>query len=291
MQTLPEMQFFSLELDQQVAHIRLNQPQRRNAMSLAFWDELPQLIQAIEQDSNTRCIVLSSTGPHFSSGLDLSVFQNIQAEDGNGFALYQKIRLMQRSFSALETCRVPVLAAAQGAAIGGAVDLLTACDLRYCSRDATFSIAEINFGMTADVGTFPRILNLLPEGVVHEMAYLGQPLSAQRAESLGFVNAVLEDHETLVQHTLEQARTIASKAPLAIHGSKRAIRWARDHSTDDCLELIALWNAGSLDWGAIQEAILAKKDARPGRFPELPPLPRAMSAPAPPHALPKGSPS
>ncbi|MGB1556497.1 MAG: enoyl-CoA hydratase-related protein [Oceanococcaceae bacterium] len=277
MHNLPSTTCFAVDMEQHVAHIRLNQPERRNAMSLAFWDELPALIQAIEHAGEARCIVLSSTGPHFSAGLDLSVFQNIQAQDGNGFALYQKIRLMQRSLSALESCRLPVLAAVQGAAIGGAVDLLTACDLRYCSSDARFSIEEINFGMTADVGTFPRILNHLPEGVVREMAYLGQPLNAQRAESLGFVNAVLPDHESLLQHTLDQARLIASKAPLAVHGSKRAIQWARDHTTEDSLEFIALWNDGSLSWDSIQESMLAKKAGRPAQFPQLPPLPTAMS--------------
>ena len=261
---------FELSTNAGVAHLRMNRPERRNAMTLSFWDELPALVRRIEQDPSVRVIVLSSTGPHFSAGLDLGVFQQIQAASASGYGLYEKIRLMQRSLSSLEECRLPVLAAVQGAAIGGAVDLLTACDLRYCSADAYFTIEEINVGMTADVGTFPRILKLLPEAVVKELAYTGGRLRAQRAESLGFVNAVLPDHQALLAHVFQVAEEIAAKAPLAIHGCKRAIRWGRDHSTSDGLEQIALWNAGALSWKDIGEAIQARTEKRPGQFADLP---------------------
>ena len=263
---------FTLSVDNRVAHIQLCRPERRNAMTLSFWDELPRLIEQIEADGSLRTIVLSSTGPHFCAGIDLAVFQQIQADSqqGGAFALYEKIRLMQSSLSSLERCRLPVLAAIQGGAIGGAVDLLTACDLRYCSADAFFTIEEINVGMTADVGTFPRILKLLPEAVVRELAYTGARLTAERGERLGFVNAVLPDHEAVVAHTLEVAAEIARKAPLAVHGSKKAITWGRDHSTEDGLQQIALWNAGSLSWRDIQEAIAARTQKRPAEFSDLP---------------------
>ena len=263
---------FTLSVDNRVAHIQLCRPERRNAMTLSFWDELPRLVEQIEVDGSLRAIVLSSTGPHFCAGIDLAVFQQIQAdsEQGGAFALYEKIRLMQSSLSSLERCRLPVLAAIQGGAIGGAVDLLTACDLRYCSAGAFFTIEEINVGMTADVGTFPRILKLLPEAVVRELAYTGARLTAERGERLGFVNAVLPDHEAVVAHTLEVAAEIARKAPLAVHGSKKAITWGRDHSTEDGLQQIALWNAGSLSWRDIQEAIAARTQKRPADFSDLP---------------------
>ncbi|MEC9408533.1 MAG: enoyl-CoA hydratase-related protein [Pseudomonadota bacterium] len=268
----PQDTCFTYAVTDHVAHIQLSRPERRNAMTTAFWDELPALIEQIESDGSVRVIVLSSTGPHFCAGIDLAVFQQIQSdsEQGGAFALYEKIRLMQKSLSALEQCRLPVLAAIQGGAIGGAVDLVTACDLRYCTTDAFFSIEEINVGMTADVGTFPRILKLLPEAVVRELAYTGTRLGAERAERLGFVNAVLPDHDAVVAHTLDVAAEIARKAPLAIVGSKKAITWGRDHSTDDGLQQIALWNAGSLSWRDIQEAISARTEKRPAEFSDLP---------------------
>ena len=172
---------FELTISDRIAHLRLNRPERHNMMTLSFWDELPALVSQIEQDSSVRVIVLSSTGRHFSAGLDLSVFQSLQSQGAQGPALYNKIKVMQRCMSSLEDSRLPVVAAIQGAAIGGTVDLLTACDLRYCSEESYFTIEEINVGMTADVGTFPRLLKLMPEAVVKEFAYTGAKLTAQRA--------------------------------------------------------------------------------------------------------------
>lgn len=263
---------FELTISNRIAHIQLNRPERKNMMTLSFWDELPDLVKKIERESTARVIVLSSTGRHFSAGLDLSVFQSLQSQGAQGPELYSKIKLMQRCMSSLADCRIPVIAAIQGAAIGGAVDLLSACDLRYCSEEAYFTIEEINVGMTADVGTFPRLLKLMPEAVVKEYAFTGAQLTAQHAESLGFVNAVLPSHEAAVNHAMDVARTIASKAPMAMWGTKRAIHWSRDHTTQDGLDQIALWNASALSWSDINESIKARAEGREGHYDDLPPV-------------------
>lgn len=263
---------FELTVSDHIAHLQLNRPERNNMMTLSFWDELPALVRRIESDSSVRVIVLSSTGKHFSAGLDLSVFQSLQSQGSQGPALYSKIKVMQACMSSLEESRVPVIAAVQGAAIGGAVDLLTACDLRFCSADAYLTIEEINVGMTADVGTFPRLLKLMPEAVVKEFAYTGAKLTAQRAESLGFVNAVLPDHEATVARAMETAKIIASKAPMAVWGTKRMINWSRDHNTQDGLDQIALWNSSALSWSDIDEAIKARTERRDGNYDDLPPV-------------------
>lgn len=264
-----------LTIDGAIAHIKFVRPERRNAMNWSFWEELPAMIKQVEANAAVRAVVISSTGPHFSAGLDLSVFAQLQKESGataNGYALYQKICQMQQSLSCLEECRVPVLAAVQGAAIGGAVDLLSACDIRYCTEDAYFCIEEINVGMTADVGTFPRLQKLIPEGLVRELAYTGRKMKAAEAQAVGYANAVLPDHDALLTHVLGVAADIASKAPLAVCGCKKAINWGRDHSTKDGLDQMAMWNAGALDWQSIQEAITARAEGRAGQFPDLPVL-------------------
>ncbi len=262
-----------LTVDGAIAHIKFVRPERRNAMSWSFWEDLPAMIKQVEATAAVRAVVISSTGPHFSAGLDLSVFAQLKQESGataNGYALYQKIRQMQQSLSCLEECRVPVLAAVQGAAIGGAVDLLSACDMRYCTEDAYFCIEEINVGMTADVGTFPRLQKLIPEGLVRELAYTGRKMKATEARAVGYANAILPTHEALLEHVLGVAADIASKAPLAVYGCKKAINWGRDHSTKDGLDQMAMWNAGALDWQSIQEAITARAAGRAGEFPDLP---------------------
>ena len=166
---------------------------------------------------------------------------------------------------------MPVLAAIQGGAIGGGVDLITACDMRYMSKDGFLTIFEVNIGMTADVGTFPRITKLIPEGIARELAYTGRRMDADEAKSIGLVNAVFDTHEALLEGVMGIAREITKKAPIAVYGSKRLINYSRDHSTADSLDYISIWNASMLQNMEIREAMTAAKENRDGRFVKLPP--------------------
>tara|TARA_Y100000815_G_scaffold20717_1_gene17676 strand:- start:3841 stop:4710 length:870 start_codon:yes stop_codon:yes gene_type:complete len=278
---------FDVSIANDVAHIVLNRPDKRNSMIHEFWDELPTIVQSIDQNSTARVIVLSSTGPHFTSGLDTSIFgSSVESSDNpedvekskrqRSAKLYDTIKHMQKSFTCLEQCRIPVIAAIQGGAIGGGVDLVTACDLRYMTEDGFLSIYEINIGMTADVGTFPRITHLLPEGIVKELAYTGRRISAQEAKQHGLVNEIYTDHEAMLEATMGIARQIATKAPLAVYGSKKIINYSRDHSTADSLDYISLWNASMLQPDEISEAFAAAQEEREGDFVDLPAARRKM---------------
>lgn len=273
---------FEVGIEDGIAHIVLNRPEKRNSMIPAFWEELPAIIRDIDDNARARVIVISSTGPHFSSGLDVNAFAAVadDARDGAdaamhrrqaGLRFYENVRRMQETFSCLERCRVPVLAAIQGGCIGGGVDLVTACDMRYATRDAFVTVFEINIGMTADVGTFPRLYKLIPEGVARELAYTGRRMPAEEAARIGLVNRVFEDQDTLLREVMTVARDIASKPPLAIHGCKRMANYARDHSTADGLDYISIWNASMLQHEEIMEAMQANAEKRPGRFADLPP--------------------
>ncbi|WP_306249930.1 crotonase/enoyl-CoA hydratase family protein [Parvularcula sp. IMCC14364] len=274
---------FDVSHDNGIAHIQLSRPEKRNSMILEFWDELPELVREIDKDGSTRVIVISSTGPHFTSGLDLGAFAGATTNKGAGqnevhqqatagLGFYQNVLRMQDCFTALEKARVPVLVAIQGGCIGGGVDMVTACDMRYCTADAFFTIYEINIGMTADVGTFPRILNHLPEGVVRELAYTGRRMSAAEAQSLGLVNSVYDDQDAMLEGVMATAREIASKPPMAIYGCKNIITYARDHSTEDTLDYIGIWNATMLQQSEIMEAMKAKQTGEPGAYAPLPPF-------------------
>jgi len=272
---------FDVSIEKNIAHIVLNRPDKRNSMIPEFWDELPAIIKDLDDHARARVIVLSSTGPHFTSGLDTAVFGSTIENSNNQETLeklerqrsakfYDTVKYMQQTFSCLENCRVPVLAAIQGGAIGGGVDLITACDMRYMTADGFLTIFEINIGMTADVGTFPRLTRLIPEGVVKELAYTGRRMLAQEARALGLVNAVFPDHDAMLEAVMDIARAIAAKAPLAIYGSKRIINYARDHSTADSLDYIGIWNASMLQAAEINEALAAGRDKRQGDFVDLP---------------------
>lgn len=279
---------FDVSIEDGVAHIILNRPDKRNSMIRSFWEELPRIIRDIDDNVRARAIVISSTGPHFSAGLDVSVFGGDALEGASGddplirrqagLRFYENVRLMQETFSCLEKCRIPVLAAIQGGCIGGGVDLVTACDMRYASADAFITIYEINIGMTADVGTFPRIFKLIPEGIARELAYTGRRMSADEAQAAGLVNRVFPDQDSMLEGVMEIAREIASKAPLAIYGCKRMANYARDHSTADALDYISIWNASMLQQDEILEAMQAQAEKRPGKFAELPPARPALSS-------------
>jgi enoyl-CoA hydratase len=271
---------FHVEIADKVAHIRLDRPGKLNAMSIPFWRELPEIVRDISDNAKARCMVISSTGRHFSAGMDLAVFgadPSLNARkpadpqvENEGFR--HLVLALQGTFSCLDEARMPVLAAIQGGCIGGAVDMVSACDIRYCTADAFFQIQEINIAMTADVGTFPRLCKLIPEGWVRELAYTGRRLTAQKAEQIGLVNEVYPDHAAMLTAVMATAREIAAKAPLAVAGSKMMINYARDHSIAEGLDRIAIWQSGMHSRSAMAEAFKAQQEKRQPRFPDLAPL-------------------
>ena len=272
-------QCFDVSLADGIAHIVMNRPEVRNNMNPAFWEELPQIVREIDADAQARVIVMSSTGPHFCGGIDISMFGSDAPDDAaanphgkrqRGLKFLDTVKRMQDSLSVLEQCRLPVLVAIQGGCIGGGVDLATAADMRYATADAFVTIYETKIGMTADVGTFPRIVKLIPEGIVRELAYTGRRMPAAEALNVGLVNRLFDDHEAMLDGVMDVARDIAANAPLAVHGCKRAISYARDHSTQDGLDWIGLWNASNLHPEEIQEAMQARAEKRPADFADLP---------------------
>jgi enoyl-CoA hydratase len=270
---------FDVELKGGIAHLRLNRPEKRNSMIPEFWSELPEIIRGLDEKGDARVAVISSTGPHFTAGMDLGVFGS-GALNGAGRVEVGRaranLRLMvlklQESFSCLEEARMPVIAAIQGGCIGGGVDLVSACDMRYCTADAFFCIQEINIGMTADVGTLQRLPKIVPEGVVRELAYTGRRLPAARAREVGLVNEVFPTHEAMLAGVMEIAGEIAERSPLAVWGSKEMLNYSRDHSVADSLNYIATWQTGMFQPADMTEAFTAKQEKRRARFDDLAPI-------------------
>jgi enoyl-CoA hydratase len=165
---------------------------------------------------------------------------------------------LQSAFTCLEEARMPVLVAIQGAAVGGAMDFITACDCRYATKDAFFSIHETAIGMTADVGTYPRLVKLISEGWARQMSYTAERISAEKAQTIGLVNEVYDSAEEMFEAVMGIAKQIAANSPLAVTGAKRMVNYARDHSTADGLDYIATWNASMLDGEAIRQTFMAQ---------------------------------
>jgi enoyl-CoA hydratase len=275
----------TISQDGAVAHIQLCRPAELNSMTRAFWSELPQALRLLDSAGKTRAVVISSTGKHFTAGMDLSVFSGGGVTGATGAtgneprelgrvreALRRKVLDLQDSFNAIEQVRMPVLAAIQGGCIGGGVDMVSACDARYCTADAFFCIQEINIGMTADLGTLQRLPKLIPSGMARELAYTGRRLPAARALQIGLVNEVFPDHAALLAGVLQVAKEIAERSPLAVHGSKEMLNYARDHDVRDSLEYMAAWQTGMFQSADMLECFAAKAEKRAAVFEDLAPL-------------------
>ena len=266
--------FFELSHDGAIAHLKLNRPERMNTMAPAFFPAIRDAVRALGDAGTTRVLVISSTGKHFSAGMSLEVF----AGDGlqlatttarQRLAFQESLRKLIDCFSALDEARFAVICAIQGGCIGGALDLATVCDIRLCSADAFFTVQETSIGMAADLGVLQRLPKIVPQGVAREMVYTGERLSAERALATGLVNAVLPDAASLLDRAMSLAKTIASKSPLAIAGSKLALNHARDHSTASALAQMALLQSAIFDIDEMATAIAAWKDKRPADFDPL----------------------
>ena len=273
---------FNLDIVDGIAHLRFSRPDKFNSFTPEFWRELPHAINDISNDARARVIVLSAEGKHFTAGMDISVFMSggLDAPPDNreieAEAFRHHLKGLQETFSVLENARQPVLAAIQGGAVGAGVDLSTACDCRYASADAFFCVQETAIGMTADVGTFPRLAKVIPEGWARQMSYTAERLPAAKAKEIGLVNEVFEDHEALLDGVIKIAEKIAGNSPLAVTGCKRMINYARDHTTADALDYVGVWNAGMLSTDAIKESYIAKSEKRAPDFPDLKPVKQGL---------------
>lgn len=270
--TPPDLETLKLTLDQHVAHIEINRPDKANAMSETVWREIKQAFDWVDATAQARVAVLSGNGKHFCSGIDITMLMGMRErikDDCEG-RVREKLRRiileLQDTLSSLESCRKPVLAAIHGACIGGGVDLVCAADMRYCTDDTYFCIKEIDIGMTADVGTLQRLPKLIADGVVRELAYTGRKMLGPEAVQVGLANRSFADRQTLLDEVMKIAADIAAKAPLAIRGTKEMILYSRDHSVRDSLNYVATWNAGMLFSNDINEAMMASLQKREGVF-------------------------
>lgn len=257
-----------------VAEICFGAGERGNALTELFWKEMRDALAEAGRSPDVRAALLYSKGRHYCSGIDTGFFSSLIASRGDDPArsmerLRAGVMSLQETFNEIENCRVPVLTAVQGACMGAGVDMVAACDLIYVSHDAYFSIHETNIGLAADLGSLQRLPRRMPFGLVRELAYTGRRLLSEEAVDSGFAAASLSDHAAAVSHARDIARTIASKSPLAILGTKRALQLSETTSVRDGLDSIASWNAGLSSIADIAESIASAKSGKPATYKPL----------------------
>jgi enoyl-CoA hydratase/carnithine racemase len=250
----------------------LNRPEKANAMNAAMWQEIRKAMRWVDATADARVAIIDGAGANFCAGIDLGMMMSLgkQIEDPCDARTRENLRLvildLQDTLTSIERCRKPVIASIHGACIGGAIDLVSCCDMRYAAADAVFSIKEIDIGMTADVGTLQRLPKIISPAVVRELAYTAQSIDAAEAARVGLINRAYASLDQLQAGVMEIATSIAAKSPLAIRGTKEMLNYARDHSVADGLNYIASWNAGLLMSADLQEVMMANMDKRKPEF-------------------------
>lgn len=267
-------QTVELHVEQGIATVALNRPERANAFNRALWDDLRQVFKDIDAMSNVRVVLLTGNGKHFCAGIDLDMLGDMQELLGGddacrgraSDALRRHILDLQDVFNRVANCRVPVIAAVAGACIGAGVDLAVACDLRYATRDARMCLKEVDMAIVADVGAVQRLPRLIGDGRAREMIYTGREVSGVEAETMGLVNKAFESADALQAAALATARVLAAKSPLTLRGCKESILYSQEHSVEDSLAHVALWNAGMMMSDDLVEAVAAQREKRPPVF-------------------------
>ncbi|KAK2146485.1 hypothetical protein LSH36_605g02072 [Paralvinella palmiformis] len=267
-----------------IFHVEMNRPDKLNAMNQIFWKEMVECFQKMNSDPDCRCVVISGAGRAFTaveihflcSGLDLSDAITVLSGDKSNdigraaFKIHETIRQYQESFTAIEKCTKPVIAAVHNACIGGGIDLITACDIRYCTSDAWFSIKEVDIGLAADVGTLQRLPKIVGnDSLVRELAYTGRKMFSDEAKQLGIVSRVFPDKETLLSGAVELAELIASKSPIAVQGTKVNLIFSRDNSVPVSLQYAATWNQAMIQSEDVMKSAMAGINKEKATFSKL----------------------
>lgn len=259
-----------------VLEVRLNRPDKANALCRRSWAALRAAFEAAAATSTCRAIILSGAGRHFTAGLDLTDHAELVAGSGGGgggaaapdparraFALHGLIRSYQVAVSALERVPQPVIACVHGHCVGAGVDIIAAADVRLASADATFCVREVALGLAADVGTLQRLPRIVGSASwVAEVALTARRFSAEEAAARGLLSDVLVDADALRARALALARAMAAHSPVAVQGTKANLVFSRDRPVADGLAYAAAWNAAMLQTGDIAIAAMAAMGGR-----------------------------
>ncbi|TRO35571.1 enoyl-CoA hydratase [Pseudomonas sp. ALS1131] len=264
---------FAVSVENGVAHLQLNRPDKANSLTRAFWSELPEAVSRLSHSGQVRALVISAQGKVFCGGLDMQMFSTAKEFHATSpqerEVLQVNLERMQDALNALERARFPVIAAVQGACIGGGFDLIAACDLVFASQAASFRIEETNVGMMADLGVLQRLPRLIPAGVARYLALTGDTLQVDEAHRLGLLAKVFATPEELLAGALDAAQKIAERPPIAINGIKRAMLYSRDHGVYESLQHTVLLQSSILSGQDILRSVGARKSGTPAEFADL----------------------
>jgi len=264
------MSYQNLEIavEDHVATVTLARTESMNALSLSFTAEIAKAFRELGANDEVRVIVLASKAKAFCAGLDLKEFAAIgmKGTAKSSLEFPDKLRALFESCDGIEACPKPVIAAVNGMCIGGGLDIVSACDIRLCTQDATFSLREAAIGLVADMGVLQRLPHVIGQGFTREMAYTARFYKAEEAEKMGLVNAVYPDQPAMMDGAKKLARQIAANAPLAVQATKEVLNASRHVPVEDGMSLAKHKNMVLMLSQDLKEAFVAFMEKRKPEF-------------------------
>ncbi|PWY98514.1 ClpP/crotonase [Testicularia cyperi] len=241
------------------------------------WQELQRILKAVRDDPEVAAVVVAGEGRCFTAGLDLmngslgAVLSSQPDAARKGWAMRAHLRDFQEAISWFEYCEKPVIAAAHGVAYGLAVDIMSACDIRYAAKGTRFSIKEVDAGLAADIGTlqrFPKIVG--NDSLARELAYTAEEFTTDEAREIGFLSRVVDGGRTeVVAAAIKTATAIAQKSPVAVRATKIYMLHGRDHSVEEGLKFTQGLNAALLQSDDMPVAMAAVMQKQTPKFSKL----------------------
>lgn len=263
--------------DQGVADVRLNRPDKMNALDPAMFDGIIGAIERLEGEAGVRAVVLSGEGRAFCAGLDMASFagmaQNSANDDDDGSKsdglmarTYGDANKFQQVAWGWHTLPVPVIAAVHGVAFGGGFQIACGADIRITAPDTRHAIMEMKWGLVPDMAGIPIVRNLARDDVVRELCYTARIFDGAEALDYGFATKLSDDPHA---DAMTMAHEIASKSPDAVRANKRLLNMSRDQHAPEILLEESREQAGVIGKPNQIEAVMAGMAKRPGNFKDV----------------------
>lgn len=241
--------------------LTINRPDKLNAISNELTSELSSLLDELEKDDKLRVLVITGAGEKaFVAGADIQELVDRDARMGR-----QVSRERQEIFSRIENLPVPVIAAVNGYALGGGLELALACNIRICSEKAQFGAPEVKLGIIPGDGGTQRLPRLVGLGRAMEMILSGDFIDAQEAYRIGLINKVVPPEE-LMNAAMELAQRIASRPPLAVRYAKEAVNRSQEGDAASGFALESYLHALTCTTEDKKEGVAAFLEKRKGKF-------------------------
>ena len=255
------------EREGRVGWLRLNRPEKLNAMTPHMWDEMRTLGLELVDDPDLRCLVVIGEGRAFSAGIDTSTFtggqgDGLASDDRHDDPMAAAVLRTQEAFTWLEDAPYPTIAAVRGYALGAGIQLAMACDLRVVARGTKLGVFEQKYGIMPDLGGtywLPRLVGLAK---AKELTWTVSQFDADEAFRIGLCERLVDEGD-LEKVVSELATSLAAQPPLAVRGAKAAMRLAPDRPRDEVLAVTAEAQAVCLRSKDFTEAIAAFVEQRP----------------------------